>query len=65
MGENLDTLVNTEWLASSTTADDRVANSFSSRTGAKELSPLPEKEEEEEEEDWVGLAKGHQFWARR
>ena len=52
MGESLDTLVNTEQPASPPVVDDPVVDSVSSKTGAKELSPLLEKEEEEE--DWVG-----------
>ena len=52
MGESLDTLVNIERLASSSVADDRVANSVSLRTGARGLSPLLEKDEEDEH--WVG-----------
>ena len=52
MGESLETLVNMEQPASSPATGDRVADSVSSRTGARGLSPLPEKDGEEE--DWVG-----------
>ena len=51
MGESLDTLVHRDQLASSSAAEDRVADSVSSRAGARELSPLLEKDEEDE--DWV------------
>ena len=52
MGESLDTLVNTEQPASAPVADNQVADSVSSRRGARGLSPFLEKDEEEE--DWVG-----------
>ena len=52
MGKNLDPLLNTKQPASSPTAEDRVVDSVSSRTSAKGLSPLWEKDEEDE--DWVG-----------
>ena len=52
MGESLDTLVNTERPASPFVASGQVANSVSSRTSARGLSPLLEKDEEDE--DWVG-----------
>ena len=51
MGESLDTLVNRDQPASPSVAEDRVANSVSSRAGARGLSPLLEKDEEDE--DWV------------
>ena len=51
MGESLDTLVSRDQPASPSIAEDRVANSVSSRTGARGLSPLLEKDEEDE--DWV------------
>lgn len=48
----MDTLVNTEQLlsAAATAAEDRVADLVSSRTGAKGLSPLLEKDKKD---DWV------------
>ena len=52
IGESLDTLVNKDRPASPPAADERVADSVSSRTGARGLSPLLEKDEEDE--DWVG-----------
>ena len=52
MGESLDTLVNTERPASPSAIEDQAAGSMSSRTGARGLSPLLEKDEEDE--NWVG-----------
>ena len=52
MGESLDTLVNIERPASPSVADDRVADSVSSRTSIRGLPPLLKKDEEDE--DWVG-----------
>ena len=52
MGESLDILVSKDHPASPPAIDDPVADSVSSRTGAKGLSPLLEKDEEDE--DWVG-----------
>ena len=52
MGESLDTLVNKDQPASPFETEDRVADSVSSRTSARGLSPLLEKDEEDE--DWVG-----------
>ena len=52
MGESLGTLVNKDQLASPLVVEDRVADLVSSRTGARGLSPLLEKDEEDE--DWVG-----------
>ena len=51
MGESLDTLVNRDQPASPYAAEERVADSVSSRAGARGLSPLLEKDEEDE--DWV------------
>ena len=51
MGESLDTLVPRDRPASPSAAEDRVADSASSRAGARGLSPLVEKDEEDE--DWV------------
>ena len=51
MGESLDTFVNRDRPVSPPAAEDRVANSVSSRAGARGLSPLLEKDEEDE--DWV------------
>ena len=51
MGESLDTLVNRDQPASPSAAKERVANSVSSRAGARGLSPLLEKDEEDD--DWV------------
>ena len=50
-GESLDTLVNRDQPVSPSAAEDRVADSVSSRAGARGLSPLLEKDEEDE--DWV------------
>ena len=61
MGESLDTLVNRDQLVSPFIAEERVANSVSSRAGARGLSPLLEKDEEDE--DWV--SKGLPDLARR
>ena len=55
MGESLDTLVNRDQPGSPPAAEERVADSVSSRAGARGLSPLLEKDEEDE--DWV--SKGH------
>ena len=52
MGSNLDTLVNRDQPVS-VVAEDRVADSVSSRAGARGLSPLLEKEEEDSHDDWV------------
>ena len=52
MGESLDTLVNKDQPASPWVADERIADSVSSRTGTRGLSPLQEKDEEDE--DCVG-----------
>ena len=52
IGESLDSLVNRDRLASPLVVEDRVVDSVSSRTGARGLSPLLEKDEEDE--DWVG-----------
>ena len=49
MGESLDTLVNRDQPASPSAAEDRVADSVSSRAGAKGLSPLLGKDEEDAE----------------
>ena len=51
MGESLDTLVNRDQPVSPSAAEERVADSVSSRAGARGLSPLLEKDEEDE--DWV------------
>ena len=51
MGESLDTLVNRDQPTSPSAAEDRVADSVSSRVGARGLSPLLEKDEKDE--DWV------------
>ena len=52
MGESLDTLVKENQPTSPSAVEDRVADSVSSRTSARGLLPLLEKDEEEE--DWVG-----------
>ena len=52
MGESLDTLVNRDQPSSPFAVEDRVADSVSSRAGARGLSPLLEKDEEDE--NWVG-----------
>ena len=44
--------MNKDELASPSATEDRVADSVSSRTGARGLSPLLEKDDEDE--DWVG-----------
>ena len=49
MGENLYALVNIEEPATSSIADDRVADSPSSQTGARGLSSLLEKDKEDED----------------
>ena len=49
MGESLDTLVNKGQPTSPSAAEDRVANLVSSRTDARGLSPLLEKDEEDED----------------
>lgn len=52
MGANLDMLVNIEMPASlALQIDDKVADSMSSRTGHRGLSPLMEREEEEDVDD--------------
>ena len=51
MGESLDTLVNKDRPVSPPAADERVADSVSSRVSARGLSPLLEKDEEDD--DWV------------
>ena len=51
MGESPDTLVNRDQPVSLSAAEDRVANSVSSRASARGLSPLLEKDEEDD--DWV------------
>ena len=55
MGESLNTLVNRDQPGSPPAAEERVADSVSSRAGARGLSPLLEKDEEDK--DWV--SKGH------
>ena len=52
MLESLDTLVNKDPPASPLAPEDRVADSVSSRIGARGLSPSLEKDEEDE--DWAG-----------
>ena len=52
IGESLDTFVNRDQPTSPSAAEERVADSVSSRAGARLLSPLLEKDEEDE--DWVG-----------
>ena len=51
MGASLDTLVNRDQAVSPSAAEDRVADSVSSRAGARGLSPLLEKDEKDD--DWV------------